>query len=67
MTAFNYYSISAELETFLDGWAQCYELDGIMNELGEYRINGGEHIQTIDDIDPDEFQKLLRKYDVFMD
>lgn len=62
---FNANSIRNEVICYLDSFAEWYDVDGIVDELGNYYVNG-EHIQTIDEVDPDEFQDLLRKYDEFM-
>lgn len=59
----DYEEIHNQLYNYLDGWYQYYDVPEIMNELNEYLVCGTYHITTIDDVDPDEFQDILQRWD----
>lgn len=63
---FDYEKIHNELESYLDGWYQYYDVPEIMAELREYTNENGEFITTIDDIDPDDFTEILQRCDKTM-
>lgn len=60
---FDYEKIHDELESYLEGWAQYYDLGEIMAELRDYTTEQGEGIQSIDDVDPDDFKDILKRWD----
>lgn len=60
---FDYDKIYNEVETYLDGWYRYYDVPEIMAELCEYTNENGECITTIDDVDTDDFTKILQRYD----
>lgn len=60
---FDYEKIHNELEGYLEGWTRYYDLGEIMAELREYTTDDGECIQSIDDVDPDDFQDILKRWD----
>lgn len=63
---FDYEKIHNELESYLDGWYQYYDVPEIMAELREYTSENEECITTIDDIDPDDFAEILQRWDKTM-
>lgn len=60
---FDYEKIHNELESYLEGWYQYYDVPEIMAELREYTNEDGEHIITIDEVDPDDFKEILQRHD----
>ena len=60
---FDYEKIHDELESYLEGWVQYYDLGEIMAELREYTTDDGECIQSIDDVDPDDFNEIIQRWD----
>lgn len=60
---FDYQKIHDELESYLGGWIQYYDLGEIMAELREYTTDDGECIQSIDDVDPDDFEEIIQRWD----
>lgn len=60
---FDYEKIHNELESYLEGWTQHYDLGEIMAELREYTTDDGGCIQSIDDVDPDDFKDILNRWD----
>lgn len=60
---FDYEKIHNELESYLEGWYQYYDVPEIMAELREYTNEDGEHIITIDEVDPDDFTEILQRHD----
>lgn len=60
---FDYEKIHNELESYLEGWYQYYDVPEIMAELREYTNEDGEHIITIDEVDPDDFTEILQQHD----
>lgn len=60
---FDYEKIHNELKTYLEGWYQYYDVPEIMAELREYTNDNGEHITTIDNVDPDDFTEILQRHD----
>ena len=59
---FDYEKIRNELESYLEGWALCYETGEAMAELGDYTADNGP-IQSLDDVDSDDFQDTLKRWD----
>lgn len=60
---FDYQKIHDELESYLGGWCGYYDLGEIMAELREYTTDDGECIQSIDDVDPDDFEEIIQRWD----
>ena len=60
---FDYEKIHIELETYLGGWYQYYDVPEIMAALREYKTEDGGCIASIDDVDPDDFAMLLQEYE----
>ena len=60
---FDYEKIHNELESYLEGWVQYYDLGEIMAELRKYTTDDGGYIQSIDDVDPDDFKDILTRWD----
>lgn len=61
--AFDYEKIHNELESYLESWAQYYDLGEVMAELREYTADDGGCIQSLDDVDHDDFQDILKRWD----
>lgn len=55
--------IHSELESYLEGWAQYYDIGQVMAELRDYAAADGGSIQSLDDVDPDDFQDILKRWD----
>lgn len=60
---FDYEKIHNELESYLEGWYQYYDVPEIMAELREYTNEDGEHITIIDEVDSDDFTEILQRHD----
>ena len=56
---FDYEKIHNEVEDYLCGCSDDYDIDAIMNELMEYTVDDGYYIHSIDDVDPDDFTEIL--------
>lgn len=56
---FDYEKIHNEVESYLEGWVQYYDLGEIMAELREYTNEDGQCIQSIDD-----FKEILQRCDL---
>lgn len=61
---FDYEKIHNELETYLEGWYQYYDVPEIMAELCEYTNEDSGCITTIDDVDSDDFTEILRRHEL---
>lgn len=59
---FDYEKIRNELESYLEGWALCYEIGEVMAELRDYTADDGS-IQSLDDVDFDDFRDILERWD----
>lgn len=60
---FDYEKIHNELEDYLEGWAQYYDVGEIMAELRECTAADGSPIQSLDDVDLDDFRDILERWD----
>lgn len=55
--------IHDEVESYLEGWYQYYDVPEIMTELREYTAADGGCIQSLDDVDPDDWTEILKHHD----
>lgn len=60
---FDYEHIRDEVEAYLECWRQYYDVGEIMAELREYTADDGGCIQSLDDVDPDDFADILQRHD----
>lgn len=60
---FDYEKIHNELESYLEGWSQYYDVPEIMAELRDYTTADGGSIQSLDDVDFDDFRDILERWD----
>ena len=60
---FDYEKIRNEVEDYLEGWYQYYDVPEIMAELREYKTETGDCISSIDDVDPDDFVSIIQSYE----
>ena len=65
--AFDYEKIHNELKNCLEGWVQYYDIGQVMAELRDYMAVDGGPIQSLDDVDPDDFQDILKCWDLTND
>lgn len=56
---FNFDGIKSELEDYVEGWAQYYDLGNIVSTIWERY----PECQSIDEIDADELQQILQDND----
>lgn len=64
MTYFDRDNITEQVREYLEGWTMYYDVPGIVDELSEYTAEDGGHIQSIDDVDPDDFKDILQRHDM---
>lgn len=57
----NYKHLRNEVTDYLGEFADDYDVTGIMHELMTY--NHGNAVNTIDDVDPDDFTDILQRHD----
>ena len=62
-TVFDYEKIHNELETYLGGWYQYYDVPEVMAALREYTTEDGGCITSIDDVDQDDFSEILEQHE----
>ena len=62
-TVFDYEKIHNEVEAYLEGWYQYYDVPEAMAALREYTTEDGGCITSIDDVDPDDFAGILQEYE----
>ena len=60
---FDYERIHDEVETYLAGWYQYYDVPEIMADLREYTADDGGSIKSLDDVDPDDWTDILQRHD----
>lgn len=57
----NYKHLHNEVTDYLGEFADDCDVTGIMHELMTY--NHGNTVNTIDDVDPDDFTDILQRHD----
>ena len=60
---FDYERIRDEVESYLEGWRQYYDVPEIMAELREYTADDGGCIRSLDDVEPDDWAEILQRHD----
>ena len=56
---FDYEKICNEVEDYLCGRSEDYDMPAIMGALMDYKPGNGDCITSIDDVDPDDFTEML--------
>lgn len=56
---FDYNKIQDEVEDYVGGCSEDYDIPAIMNELWNYTVDDGYYITSIDDVEPDDFIEIL--------
>ena len=56
---FNYNKIRNEVEDYLEGCSEDYDIPAIMNKLMDYTVEDGYYIHSIDNVYPDDFTEIL--------
>lgn len=57
------YAIEQEVDDYLEGWRQHYDVPEIMAELLDYQTADGDRIRSLDDVDPDDWLAILERHD----
>lgn len=60
---FDYEKIHNEVEAYLEGWYQYYDVPGIMDSLRLYTTEDGGCISSIDDVDSYDFTEILEQHE----
>ena len=62
-SAFNRDAIRSQVEDYLGEYIKDYDVDGIVDEISDFETNDGSYVSNIDQIDPDEFQDVVRSHE----
>lgn len=61
---FDYQKIYQEVIWYLGEYANSYDIDGIMHDLRDYEKENDELINSIDDVDTDDFVDIMKNREI---
>lgn len=62
-SAFNRDAIRSQVEDYLGEYVKDYDVDGIVDDISDFEVEDGSYVSNIDQIDPDEFQYVVRSHE----
>ena len=62
-STFNRDSVRSQVEDYLGEYVKDYDVDGIVDEISDFETEDGSYVSNIDQIDPDEFQDVVRSHE----
>ena len=62
-SAYSRDSIRSQVKDYLGEYAKNFDVDGIVDEISDFETEDGSYVSNIDQIDPDEFQDVVRSHE----
>ena len=62
-STYNRDAVRSQVEDYLGEYVKDYDVDGIVDEISDFETEDGSYVSNIDQIDPDEFQDVVRSHE----
>lgn len=62
-SAYNRDFVRSQVEDYLGEYVKDYDVDGIVDEISDFETEDGSYVSSIDQIDSDEFQDVVRSHE----